>query len=46
MTDLKVYLAILGMVAVVSLGVAYEIAVWNECRETNSWFYCMRLLSR
>lgn len=23
---------------------AYEIMLWGECREMNSWFYCVRVL--
>jgi hypothetical protein len=26
------------------LAFVYERAMWNECRATNSWFYCMRTL--
>lgn len=39
-------LLILGLVLVVSLGVWYEVELWQECRATNSWFYCMRVLGR
>lgn len=24
----------------------YEISLWNECRDTNSWYYCIRVLGR
>ena len=23
-----------------------SVSVWQECRETNSFFYCLRLISR
>lgn len=23
-----------------------QVGVWNECRETNSWWYCMNLMRR
>jgi len=30
---------------VVISGLVYlEIGLWQECRMTNSWFYCMRIL--
>lgn len=31
--------------AIVSM-IYLEIGVWQECRATNSWFYCMRVLSK
>lgn len=37
---------ILGVVALLALGALYEISLWNECRQTNPWFYCMRVLSK
>ena len=37
---------IAGIVAVVGLIVWYEVAVWNECRSTNSWLYCVRIISK
>jgi uncharacterized membrane protein YiaA len=24
--------------------VVYEVSLWNECRATNSFFYCIRVL--
>jgi hypothetical protein len=32
--------------AFVALAVGCEISMWQECRATNSWFYCMRVLSK
>jgi hypothetical protein len=26
--------------------IAYERMLWNECRATNSWFYCVRVLGQ
>ena len=23
-----------------------QVSVWNECRETNSWWYCVNLIRR
>lgn len=28
------------------LGIWWEISIWNECRETNSYMYCVRLMGR
>jgi hypothetical protein len=30
----------------IGLAVYMEIGVWTECRETNSFWYCMRVLSK
>jgi len=38
-----------GCVAIVvffGLVFALQWQVWQECRETNTWLYCMRVLSR
>jgi hypothetical protein len=32
--------------ALIAFAIWVEIGVWNECRATNSWFYCMRILSK
>lgn len=37
-------LIVLGVVAVIGLTVWYEASLWNECRRTNSFFYCARVL--
>jgi hypothetical protein len=43
-------LAVTGYVivalAIVTLLVSCEVQVWQECRQTNSWLYCMRVLSK
>lgn len=28
------------------LGTVWELKTWNECRNTNSFFYCMRVLGK
>lgn len=28
------------------LGVGCEVKLWGECRETNSFWYCMRVLGK
>jgi hypothetical protein len=33
-------------VAVIVGIIAYERMLWNECRLTNSWFYCVRVLGK
>jgi uncharacterized membrane protein YiaA len=46
MKALKLF-AIFALVAVIVTGCTwYEISVWNECRQTNSFLYCMRVLGR
>jgi hypothetical protein len=37
---------VIAVVAFFAIGIYYEMAVWQECRQTNSWFYCMRVLSK
>ena len=36
--------AIFLMVVIVFV-VWWEIGLWNECRETNSFWYCLRILN-
>lgn len=38
----------LGLFAIAIFGSAflYERMLWNECRATNSWFYCVRVLGK
>lgn len=43
-------LSVVGLVsavvfAVAYLAVSYELAIWNECRQDHSWFYCYRVLN-
>ena len=33
-------------IAVLTLAVWMQIEVWNECRETHSFWYCMRTLNK
>jgi len=44
----KIMILVMGtaIVAVIALGIWYEIYMWKQCRLTNSWFYCMRILSK
>lgn len=39
---------LLGLFAVAMLGgvFLYERMLWDECRATNSWFYCVRVLGK
>lgn len=37
---------VLAVVALIGLGIYWEISVWQECRQTNSWFYCVRVLGK
>jgi hypothetical protein len=46
MRDLKT-IGVAALVVAVLAGIIYlEVDVWQECRVTNSWFYCMRVLSK
>jgi hypothetical protein len=44
----KIKLIGAGVLIVVVVGsvVYYELAVWGECRQTNTWWYCLRILSK
>lgn len=43
-------IAIIGfalcVLMLVAGGIWWEWALWSECRATNSWFYCVRVLSK
>jgi hypothetical protein len=43
---LKVIGALLLIALVLGGVLFYEVAVWSECRQTNSWWYCLRILSK
>lgn len=46
MQSLKLF-AIINLVAAVVAGlVYYEVSIWNECRQTNSFLYCVRVVSK
>lgn len=33
-------------VIAIALAIWWEYGLWNECRETNSFWYCMRVLGK
>lgn len=43
---MKNALMVLGIVLFIGGITAYNISIWKECRQTNSWGYCMKVLSR
>lgn len=43
---MKPALAVAAVVLLIAFGVALQVSVWNECRETNSFLYCLRIISR
>jgi hypothetical protein len=45
-TNLKVIGALALVLALIGGAIAWEISLWSECRQTNSWFYCLRVLNR
>jgi hypothetical protein len=36
----------IAVVAFFGFGLWWTMQVWNECRLTNSWMYCLRLISK
>jgi hypothetical protein len=40
------YLILAAVVIAFTVGIYIQFSVWMECRATNSFFYCMRALSR
>lgn len=44
--NLSIAAAVLAAVAIIGLAIWWEVSVWQECRETNSWLYCWRVISR
>lgn len=46
MKNLVPYLIIAGVVAVIAGIIYLEVGVWQECRATNSWLYCVRVLGK
>lgn len=43
---MKTFLLSVAAIAVLALAVWMEIQVWDECRETHSFWYCMRTLNK
>lgn len=43
---MKTILSAIGIIAFLAAIGWMEIVLWTECRETNSWLYCMRVISR
>jgi uncharacterized membrane protein YiaA len=39
-------LMVVGIVVVFGSLIAYNVSIWKECRQTNSWGYCMHVLSK
>jgi hypothetical protein len=35
----------LAIVAMIAFIIWYEASIWSECLQTNSWWYCFRILS-
>jgi hypothetical protein len=42
----KSALIVSGFCLFIAAVVSYEVMVWRECLDTNSFFYCMRVLSK
>lgn len=46
MREAPILLAVVATLALFIFAGFVQVSVWNECRETNSFFYCMRLVSK
>lgn len=38
-------LGVVGLFAVMVVGIYYKSAIWQECRATNSFWYCWHLVN-
>jgi cytochrome oxidase assembly protein ShyY1 len=43
---LVVFLVVLVFATLISLGIWWQVSLWDECRSTNSFWYCVRILGR
>jgi len=43
---MKVVAIVVGVLMLAAVGIFLEVSVWNECRQTNSWFFCLRMMSK
>ncbi len=43
---MKTAAIVFALVAIVLFAIGMEIAVWNECRDMNSFLYCLRVMSK
>lgn len=46
MKNLSSWLTIIALCLLVGGCVACNVSLWNECRASNSWMYCMHVLSK
>lgn len=37
---------VIGTIFVIGLSIYMEASAWTECRQTNSFWYCMRVLNK
>lgn len=44
-SQFKIALIVLGVVALLAVGVGYELALWRECLIDHPWWYCLRVLA-
>lgn len=43
---MKEIIAVAAIFGAVAVSVYISVEVWTECRATNSFFYCLRLVAR
>ena len=43
---MKTWLIVTGIAALIAAGIYWELQVWDECRQTNSFMYCMGVISK
>lgn len=46
MKNLSSWLTIIALCLLVGGCVAWNVSLWSECRASNSWMYCMHVLSK
>lgn len=43
---IRVTVAATFLIAMLALSVWWEVSLWGECRKTNSFWYCARVLGK
>ena len=43
---MKTFLVATFIITILGFGIYTNIALWNECRATNSWLYCAHVIGR
>jgi hypothetical protein len=43
---MKIVFGAIALLVIFIASVAFKVSIWNECRETNSFFYCIHVISK